>query len=257
MSPAPRVISGWTRSRFLAVVGVLFVLQVGLIMLFGGRKPPSLQATAPSIRFRALSGPVTEQELLRLFFAGDPAVFPGPGPHGFSSRAWMDQRPEQYQPSNPLEPPSWLALNPARLATNFIALPAGSEPFPLGLAEQRTAQVEPLPAFLPPERIRAGSEFHIEGALGERLLSQPPLLTAWPSAQVLASSVVEIAVNPAGDVIAARLLLRSGSPDADKDALAKTRALRFRPSTAAPAITWCRAVFDWQTVELPAAAPQK
>ena len=142
---------------------------------------------------------------MRRFFAGNPAVFSRPGPHGFSGRAWMDQPPEEYQPPTPLEPPSWLALDTARLGAGFAGLSAGSGPDPLALAEPRPSQSEPLPSFLPAEKIRAVSVFRLEGGLAERLRSAPPLLPAWPSAQLLSRSVVQIAVNPAGDVIAAYL----------------------------------------------------
>jgi TonB family protein len=60
--------------------------------------------------------------------------------------------------------------------------------------------------------------------------------------------VVQIAVDSAGQVVAARLLERSGSADVDAMALYLTRQLRFRPVSAEPRV-WANAVFAWQTAE--------
>jgi TonB family protein len=65
---------------------------------------------------------------------------------------------------------------------------------------------------------------------------------------LLSNSVVQIAVDSAGQVIAARLLGRSGSVDADTNALDKARSLRFRP-VPLPAPVWGNAIFEWQTLE--------
>ena len=60
--------------------------------------------------------------------------------------------------------------------------------------------------------------------------------------------MVEIGLNPAGDVLVHRLLARSGSAEADADALAAARALRFTPSPA-PGDRLGQAVFEWHTSE--------
>jgi hypothetical protein len=203
-----------------------------------------------------LGASVTEDQLMRQYFVGDPAVFPLPNPHGFSGRGWMDQQPLAYQPESQLEPPGWLLLNTARLGTNFPILPQSSEPILLDLAQQRARREEPLPLFLAPEMIATQSVFRLEGGLSDRLLGAAPVLISWPSAQLLTNSTVQIAVNPSGDVVAARLNARSGWEAADADALAKARALRFRPSSSA-VLQWGEAVFQWQTIELAGAGPLK
>jgi TonB family protein len=76
----------------------------------------------------------------------------------------------------------------------------------------------------------------------------PNGLPAWPSDQLLSNSVVQIAVNSAGQVVSARLLGRSGLPGADNMALDKSRNLRFKPVPASPP-AWGRAVFAWETAE--------
>jgi hypothetical protein len=248
--------SSWTRRRFLGMVGVLFVLQIGLLFLFGSRSGPQPQLSSPSVRFRSLGASVTEDQLMRQFFVGDPAVFPLPNRHGFSGRGWLNRLPPKYQSEIQLQPPDWLALDTARLGTNFPALPSGSEAILPGLAERLTRAEEPLPAFLAPENIATQSFFRLDAGLSDRLLGAAPVLGTWPSAQLLTNSIVQIAVNPTGEVVATRLETRCGAADADADALAKARALRFRPSSSAGTI-WGEAVFQWQTTEPVGAGPPK
>jgi hypothetical protein len=256
MKSAIKECSSWTRGRFLGVVGVLFVLQAGLIFLFGDHSRPLPRLSPRSVRFRALGASVSEDQLMRQFFVGDPAVFPLPNPHGFSGRGWMDQQPLAYQSENQLEPPDWLPLDAARLGTNFPLLPPGSEPIRWDLAQQQARLNEPLPLFLAPEMIATQSIFRLEGGLSHRLLGAAPVLRNWPSPQLLTNSAVQIAVNPAGEVVVSRLNARSGSDQADADALAKARALRFRPSPSA-GTRWGEAVFQWQTIEPAGAGPLK
>jgi hypothetical protein len=244
------------QERFLAVAGVLFVLQAGLIFLFGDHSRPQQPPAGPSVRFRAFSAPMSEDQLLEQFFAGDPAVFPLPNVHGFSGRGWLNQPPITCQPENQLEPPAWLNLDASRLAANFPALPSNPEPFASALGEQQARHLEPWPVFLPPETISIQSVFRLEGGLVDRLLGAPPSLLVWTNAQPLRKTVVQIAVNPAGEIIAARLNELSDLAEADADALAKARNLRFSPR-ATRVTQWGEAVFQWQTTAPAAPGPLK
>jgi hypothetical protein len=248
--------SSWTRRRFLGAIGSLFVLQAGLILLFGERSRPRPALSAPSVRICALDASVNEDELLRQFFVGDPAVFCLPSHHGFSGRGWLDQRPLEYQSENQLEPPQWLPLDAKLLGANFPAPQAGSETMLTGLAEPQARREDPLPDFLTPEILPTQSVFHLEGGLKERLLGAGPSLGAQPSEKLLTNSIVQIAVDPAGEVVSARLDAFCGSPAADAEAVAKARALRFRPIRKA-GTQWGEAVFQWHTIEPVAASPPK
>jgi hypothetical protein len=239
----------------LAVAGVFFALQAGLIFLFGDRSPPLPPPPALSTRVRWLGASGSELRLLQWLFVGDPAVFPLPGPHGFSGRAWLTQRPPSYHSQVQLEPPSWLNLDPARLGTSFPAPPLGFPAISSDLAEQQSLRVEPPPAFLPPEIVPTQSVFRLQGELAGSLLGLPPQLCARTNLLLLRNSVVQIAVDPAGAVLAAHLDTRCGSADADADAVAIARQLRFAPSSAGRT-RWGQAVFQWQTTEPPPAAPQ-
>jgi hypothetical protein len=249
--------SSWTRGRFLGAAGVLLMLQLGLIFLFGERSRPQQALSPPSIRFLAMSASFGEAELWRQFFAGDPAVFALPNHHGFSGRGWLELMPLEYQPESQFEPAKWLSFGTAaQLGTNGPVLPAGSEPMSAALAAQPIRHQEPLPAFLPPEIIPRQSVFHLEGSLRDRLLGAGPALRAWPSAKLLTHSTVQIAVDAAGEVLAARLEANCGLAEADAAAVAAARALRFRPA-ASMRTQWGEAVFQWQTTEPPAAAAPK
>jgi len=270
--------AAWTRGRFLGVVGILFLLQAGLIYLFGDHSRPLPPLSAPSVRFRDLGASVSEDQLLRQFFVADPAVFPLPNPHGFSGRGWLNQRPRATNAGIQIEAPIWLEFDTARTGTHFPVLPAsyfrfvlsledrlgtnfpvhssGSDSILSGLAEQRSRQEEPLPGFLAPEIMPTQSVFRLEGGLNDRLLGAGPELRAWSSEKLLTNSLVQIAVDSMGEVVAARLTGRCGLPEADADAVAKAGALRFRPSPSA-ATRWGQAVFQWQTTEQPATGPPK
>ncbi len=254
MNGPPAVSCGWTRGRFWRVAGVLCVVQAGLILLFAGREHRlSRMAPAPG-HFHLLGTPLTAGQLTRTFFAIDPTVFPLPNRHGFSERAWLRLPARREAPSEP-EPPAWLTLDAARLGTNFPLLNRAKSALPFGLADQRGPELEPWPVFLTPEPVRTQSLFEIQGELAGRQINAPAELPAETNAQLLAKSVVQIAVDSAGQVIAARLLPpRSGSVEADSNALDQARRLRFRP-VPTPTPVWGKAVFEWQTVEPTHAGP--
>ena len=244
------------QSRFLGLAAALFALQVGLLFIFAER-PSSAKPAAPlHTRFLALDSPVRERQLLTTFFAGDPSVFARPNHHGFSGRAWLSQPPAIYQLSNRLEPPIWLDLDVSRLGT--VSDPDSSrslEPLLLDLAGPGTSSLEPLPVFLPPPMVQTQSVLRLQGELGQRLAS-PAQLPPQPSAQLLSNSVVELAIDPAGTVLAHRLLARSGSAAADETALAVAKALRFTPKAQA-GTAWGEAIFEWHTIQDTNTAPSK
>ena len=112
-----------------------------------------------------------------------------------------------------------------------------------------------MPVFLVPAVIPTQSIFRLEGGLNDRLLGAPSL-RSWPSEKLLKKSVVQIAVDPMGEVVAVKLDASSDSAEADAEALSLARALRFRPSMSA-GTQWCNAIFLWQTSEPAGSGPQK
>jgi TonB family protein len=229
-------------------------VQAGLILLFAGRaQRPSRMARAPG-HFRLLGEPMTADQLSKTFFAIDPTVFPLPSLHGFSERAWMSLSARPFDAPGEMEAPAWLTLDSARLGTDLPALNQAKSALPFGSTDPSGPELEPWPVFLAPEPVRTQSRFEIQGELAGRQLNAPAELPAETNAQLLAKSVVQIAVDSAGQVIAARLLARSGSAEADSKALDQSRRLRFRP-VSSPTLVWGKAVVEWQTVEPTNAGP--
>jgi TonB family protein len=62
---------------------------------------------------------------------------------------------------------------------------------------------------------------------------------------VIAPSVVQVLVDPSGDVASTALLESSGFKDADDKALELARAARFAPSSQ---LTLGELIFNWHTV---------
>jgi len=170
--------------------------------------------------------------------------------HGFSGPGWMTVSRDDYQFPEEIEPPHWLAMNNATLGRFAPAQPKPELPFQLG--QQSTPQTEALPVFVAPVLPRTNSLARVDAKLGIRAVGLPLKLPARPSDKVLKNSVVDIAVNGAGEVVARRLASRSGSDDADHDALERAKLLHFRPLNAIGTI-WGQAIFEWETTELPEA----
>jgi hypothetical protein len=251
MNAPPPALAGWTRRRFWAVVGVFCVAQAGLIMLFAERGNEGAPLTHGPADFHLMAPQLSAAELTKTFFATDPIVFALPSLHGFSGRAWLELPPPQSEMPIETGKPEWLALDMPRLGTSFPTLEQAKSPLPFSLAGLRSPELEPWPAFLAPEVVKTRSGFEMKGELSRRLINKPAALPSWPSDQLLAKSVVEIAVDSSGRVVATRLQTpRWGwrSAEADASALEMARRLRFRP-VASPGPAWGEAVFQWQTTE--------
>ena len=237
---------GWSRTRWLTVIALVFAAHVALIFLFGEKKEIAPRAVT-NVPMLKLAG---NSELLAL---NDPTLFVLPHQRDFASAVWL-KVPDVKQPSfRWTEPPRPLPLSADKLGmafgqfmqTNFFA----SEPFdfkPAAELSTPTLPVEPAPA--------QNSTMQIEGELAQRQLPAQINLTSWPYADVIAPSKVQVLVDAAGNVVSAILL----PPDngftaadyydaANQRALEIARALRFAPSSS---LTFGRIIFNWHTVPL-------
>jgi hypothetical protein len=114
--------------------------------------------------------------------------------------------------------------------------------------------------YLPLENTE--SSFSIEGALADRPLLSQFALHSWPATEILTNTVVQIAVDAAGRVFSASLLVKSASPDANAAALNLARLARFQPlrwlgekPPPPGALSWGKIIFHWHTTNAPASAP--
>lgn len=246
MNELSTVSSGWSRRQFWGVAGIIFLTQAALVLVFGGGRSHATIPLHNPTEFSLLDGTFSPDQLSKMFFASDPTVFLLPSRHGFTGRSWLNVAP-QFELPERTEQPAWLGIKTDQLGTNFPALKHEAAQLMARIGQTEANAPEAWPPFLPEQTFQTNSTFEIEGGLAERALNPPSRLPSWPSQQLLRRSVVQIAVNSAGQVVSARLQEpRSGLLEADNRALQLARTLRFRPVPVSSPV-WGRAVFHWET----------
>ena len=245
----------WPVRRWLLVVAVIFVVQYGFITWLGQpaidtqfRGPRRVPVIAMLAGSREVDTPGVR----------NPTLLVLPSRDGFSGKAWLEPDPV----ADPARP--W--TEPARPLPPDVEQFGGTlHEFSRGNLFQRidvARKPQPsIPEYLPIETV-AQSTYRIEGDAARRRLLSNFKLESKPAAEILSNSVVQIAVDPAGNVFSAVLLGdgKCGSPEADADALALARSARFepvvrdgpdRPVSLRPTLDWGLIVFHWNTVPLP------
>ena len=247
----------WEPRRWLLVVVLIALLQTGLIFWLGARNLGRAHL--------ANSGPrvyMPPDQRSELSGGDDPTLFVLASRHGFSGPAWLgvspmeNTLPDWTEPPLPLTRPVWEFGGTLRkfIATNL--------PAPLEVAGKPAPQMDAVELYLVPDLTSAESTLSIEGQLSDRPLLSQFKLKSWPAADIiLTNSVVLAAVNQNGDVFSAVLLSKSGSKDADDNALNLAKSARFQPvrrsdplgpDASRSTLNWGRLVFHWQTIALPA-----
>lgn len=238
---------GWSRSRWLAVIALVFATHVALIFLFGEKKeaPPRAVTNAPVLTLAD-----NADKLLAL---EDPTLFALPQQRDFGAVAFLKLPPVNPPTNRYTEPARPLPFSADGLGavfgqfmqTNFFA----SEPLDFKpMAELSTPTLPVETAFA------QNSTMQIAGELAQRQLPSELALTNWPYPNVIAPSKIQVLVDAAGNVVSTVLL----PPDngyaaadyyaaADQRALELARALRFAPSTN---LTLGRVIFNWHTVPM-------
>lgn len=237
----------WPFGLWLIVICGFFIFQFCFAYVVSDRPLSATKKVTPFVA-RTVPGTLTEERLSQTFFTSDPLLFPLASQHGYSGEGWMTVNRFTYEFPEEIEPPHWLALRSENLGRVAPAVPKAELPFQLG--QETTPQIEALPVFVTSVVPHTNSVVRVDANLRDRAIGLPMKLPARPATDVLSNSVVEIAVNGAGEVVARRLAVGSTSKDADRDALEKAKLLRFRPLNAVGTI-WGQAIFEWQTTELP------
>jgi hypothetical protein len=127
-----------------------------------------------------------------------------------------------------------------------------------------TAKPEPRLAdlIILNELVITQSVLRIEGQLTQRPLLASVNLPVWGHSEVVADSVVQLAVHPNGATVSARLTASCGLSVADQYAVSVAKAAQFRPLDAGQAgaaqsplpLTWGVMVFQWRTTNLAGAS---
>ncbi len=192
--------SRWSLARWLVLISGFFIFQLGFSYFVSDRPIGHSGKKEQQLNARTIPGTLTEERLSKTFFTTDPLFFPLASQHGFSGRGWMTvSRPDLQFPEE-IEPPHLLALRNESLGRVAPAQPKPELPFQLG--QQSTPQTEALPVFVAGVVPRTNSLVRADAKLRDRAVGLPLKLPARPSDKVLNNSVVDIAVNGAGEVVA-------------------------------------------------------
>jgi TonB family protein len=215
----------WSGRRWLLTVVALALAQAALVLALSQRALPPPRAPAPQPDMRVLE-PVGSRPTAATP-ATDPTLFALINPRGFSGAGWMRFNFAAHELRDWQDEPRWLTLDPARFGAEFRKLAAGTGADRLSLRDKPPPR-DTVPAVAPPPvRDQTGWQFSRE--LRERPLLTPVILPAWPHADVLGRTVLELAVNASGDVLSARVLRSCGLAAADAFALQAFEQARFQP----------------------------
>ncbi|HTG43065.1 MAG TPA: hypothetical protein VK633_00915, partial [Verrucomicrobiae bacterium] len=199
----------WSRGQWMALIGLLLVLQ-GTLFWTASRTPENVRTVYPReplLTFSRAPGNNSEWVLLQ-----DPSLFAGANPRGFSGSAWMIKPPWAPPAEVTLPQKTYLSL-PDTIQNDSTE--AARRVLPL-------AHSRPLPEPSKPEPGAMKSEEHsrlfVEGLSNRSLITSMEVPIQYASDAVRAS-VVQVMVDSEGVVLSSRLLTSSGSKTADLDAL--------------------------------------
>ncbi len=248
----------WTRGRWWGTVTLIFAAQLGLIFWLGDRRTISPKPAVPSPQIVFADN--AHSEMIAL---DDPTLFALPNRRGFSGLAWLSLPGLPSQFFSWSESPEWLSVAAPQFRTVFERVAETNarglplifdRPEPEPMVSGATAQPE----------ISGRAVLRLEGGIAGRTLMTPITLQPQPAADLLTSSEVQVVVDPSGRVVSVPVLLaKSGSADADREALRLAGNARFNsinvggPAKAAAGnapekLTWGRMIFEWRTIPMPA-----
>jgi hypothetical protein len=235
-----------------AAVALVFAAQIAALFWFGN--PP------PTQRNHATAGPKMSlltnrwDELLAL---QDPTIFALPHANNFSGAAWLRITNQEFQPTNPSEPPRPLPLSTEQLGATFTAFMQTNPAPRIQTVIATGLRLVDLGVDLPSMRsVVTASTVRVEGELAKRHLLEPLQLPPQASSDVLRNTEVQLFVDALGNTFSPVIVSRSGDDDVDALALtnfaknAKFEPLQAnaRPGASSEAMTFGKLIFEWQTI---------
>ena len=231
-TPAPRK----TGRPGLMLAGLFFIAQLAFFFFFGTKNQnhPRPVTNVSQLRLTEKDDPMAALT--------DPTLFALPNWHDFSAKLWTDIPTNAPPDFGWQEPPRWLDLNPADLASGLNLLkPETATETPLDFKTAPATEFTPVATevFFP-----AGSSLKISGPLAQRKLLSPVLPPTLTANDVLAPTRTQLLVGPDGAVVSVVLLDSSGLTEADQAALRLAKAAQFTPARSP---TFGEMIFKWHT----------
>lgn len=242
----------WSRHVWFWGFIFLFLTHAFAVFWLAERETPTRSWQKP-VAFLHLAGDSkTTERLARYVALRDPTLFALPHVRGFSGDAWLRFQREAPKLTNWTAPPQWLTLSAESLGRSLDSYLTTNRPS----AEELLASVRSLEApevRIPDLPLLSNSTVRLQGPLEQRSLAFAPPLPNLLTNDVLARTVIGVAVNADGIVESAAVVRESGSAWADDQGLELARAFVFAPvrsetggATAPP--TFGQIVFAWNTV---------
>jgi len=213
--------SGWSSRQWMGLTALLAVLHAGGFWLIAHFPPgPSLD-DGDTFGLVWSAGFPDSLDVLVL----SPTRFALPDAGGFSGDAAGALPPVAYGWGRTEPRPSFLPADPS--GSNLGPAPATPSP---------PSRILSLPVVTPARSDLARmtqneAQVEIRGALTTRSLMRPLKIAPWTESDSPQTTHVELAVNPWGEVLTARITVGSGSKAADLATLEAVRNARFQPLT--------------------------
>jgi len=224
--PVPASEPRWSRLNWVLVIGILAGAQVGILLGFA--RWPVLPTVPPTslAGFSLTLGSVGNSTSAIDSWTADPRQFALPDPAGFSGVAERALPVPEYRLAEWSSRPHWLGASPQ--PERLGAAPTLAHP-PISTSPQPSLSRPPgdtsTPLVLPRQ-----STASLRGNLGGRAFTALSALPTALGSDVLAGTVIELAVSPGGEVMLTRLASSSGNREADVTALDWARTLHFAPT---------------------------
>jgi TonB family protein len=260
MNAAATTVTAWSRQRWVWTVLLVFSLQGSLFWMLSDTTPGTERRPGSGPTLYLIAGTPAEAQLHDSLVLGDPTFYSLANRRGFSGAVWRDFLRPRLHLGDWREPDRWLAPRLDTLTATFTSF-VRSNAFPtLAIAETPPTRLDRIPVTA--DLLAVESTLRIDGPLAGRRLMTSITLETWPAGEWVTNTVVQLAVNAAGEPVSVVLLERSGSKAADQRALELARTARFAPLPGEPLPpplamaprTWGELVFQWQ-VHAPPAGP--
>jgi len=242
----------WPANRWYAWTAFVLAIQFGLILWLGKPQPVAPRRSADLAPLLQLTGPDAAKALT----LNDPTLFALPHLESFSGSAWLTIPLQEFRPYVWPEPPRFLSLMKEKLGSDFESFIVTNQTEGLPTIAQPELTLK-LPSVEESPSLPDRSRLRLVGALDARRLLVSPELPSWPSAEILTNSVVQVLVDLDGKPVSATLLAKSGSAEADQQAVREARHARFEPlslgdpTNPLAGLAWGQLIFEWHTLPLP------